>query len=452
MSVVLSLVFTWNTTLSQSNNNEPLTRILFIYDASNSMNGRWQSNSKNTIARKLLSNALDSLQSITNLELAFRAYGHQKHFPPQDCDDTQLIVPFKKNNISAIKTALNRLKPKGTTPIAASLEEAGNDFPNCSDCRNIIIMITDGIEECNGDPCAVSLMLRRKGIILKPFVIGVGLDMEFKKTFECVGNYYDATNETTFKNVLNIVISQALNSTTTQVNLLDIGGQPNETNVNMTFYDHFSGRIYENYYHTINNRGNPDTIKLDPAPTYDMTVHSIPPVSVDSIVITPGIHNIIAADVPQGTLNLVEPLGSNYDNLVAIIRKSGDMNTLHTQTFGQNEKYLVGKYDLEILSLPRILLNDVVISQSHTTKIEIPAPGIATIMNSTTGYGSLYLEKNNELELIYTLPENTTRQSLTLQPGNYRIVFRSKGAKESIFTKEKSFSVRSGASSVVKLF
>ncbi|MBK9638483.1 MAG: hypothetical protein IPO63_11975 [Bacteroidetes bacterium] len=50
---------------------------------------------------------------------------------------------------------MEEISPSGTTPIARSLEECGGDFPK-SQARNIIILITDGIEECNGDPCAVS--------------------------------------------------------------------------------------------------------------------------------------------------------------------------------------------------------------------------------------------------------------------------------------------------------
>ena len=48
--------------------------------------------------------------------------------------------------------------------------------------------------------------------------------VKFAKTFECVGNYYDAADEATFKNVINIVISQAMNTSTAQVNLLDKNG------------------------------------------------------------------------------------------------------------------------------------------------------------------------------------------------------------------------------------
>ena len=185
----------------------PLTRILFIFDCSQSMFGRWQSDTKINIAQKLLSNMLDSLKDVKNLELAFRVYGHQKNFPPQDCDDSKLEVPFSKNNYKKIEHKLKSLVPRGTTPIAFSLEKSADDFPPCKDCRNIVILITDGLEECGGDPCAVSQMLQKKGIILKPFIIGIGKN--FKESFDCVGTYFDATSEIEFNKALNVVISQA---------------------------------------------------------------------------------------------------------------------------------------------------------------------------------------------------------------------------------------------------
>jgi len=94
---------------------KPTTRILFVFDASQSMYGHWQSDTKFNIAVKLFSGILDSLRTQPNLELALRVYGHQKQFPPQDCNDTRLEVPFGKDNITRIKHVLRTIIPKGTT-------------------------------------------------------------------------------------------------------------------------------------------------------------------------------------------------------------------------------------------------------------------------------------------------------------------------------------------------
>ncbi len=433
--------------------NEPQkTRILFVLDGSQSMYARWENGQKMQVATRLLRNLVDSLENVDEVELALRAYGHQNSVSSdgRNCKDTKLEVPFAKGNHAKIKSKLRSIRPKGTTLIAYSLEQAAKDFPSCTNCRNVIILITDGIEECDGDPCAVSLALQKKGVILKPFVIGLGLEPDIMDAFKCIGNFYDAKDEVSFKNVLDIVISQALNNTTAQVNLLDELGRPNETNVAMTFYDAFSKQARYNFIHTINSRGNPDTIPIDPLGSYDLVVHTVPPVEKKNITLTAGKHNIIALDAPRGDLELKMNGYNEYEDLKAIVRKAGEQEIMIIQDFDHIQRYLIGKYDLEVLTLPRTNIKDVNIAQSHTTTVEIPQAGIVTISNNSKGYGSIFLKKSDELVWVCDLSEKSTRQSIVLQPGSYHLVFRSINAKQSIYTKEESFTIQSGQSTQIK--
>ena len=429
----------------------PLTRILFVFDCSQSMAGNWESDKKINIARRFLISTIDSLEKLDNVEMALRVYGHQSPVPPQDCNDTRLEVPFTPANAPKIRQKLRYLIPKGTTPIAHSLELCIGDFPKCENCRNVIILITDGIEACDGDPCAVSRELLKRGIVLKPFVIGIGLDPRFRETFDCVGHFYNAAEEENFQKVLEIVITQALNSTTAQVNLLDIEGNPTETDVNMTFYDIHSGRIKHNFMHTINHRGNPDTLLLDPLTLYKLVVHTIPSVSIDSIKLPVGKHNIIAVDAPQGYLKVIPARGNQYRNLNFIVRKAGEKSTLNMQKVNQSEKYIIGRYDLEIPTLPRLLIDNVEIKQSHTTTVKIPKPGIVTVNVANQGFCGLFLEKGSELQWIYNINTQNRFESLVLLPGKYRVIFRAKNAKSTIYTIEKSFVVESGKSFSVRV-
>ena len=450
------LIISFSAAIGQDYNQEkekppPLTRILFVLDGSQSMYGRWQSDIKMNIAQNLLSNLLDSLKDVDNIQLALRVYGHQKTYPPQDCNDTRLVVPFANDNALRIKNQLRYIKPKGTTPIAFALEQSAGDFPACDNCRNIIILITDGLEECGGDPCAVSADLQKRGIALKPFVIGIGRD--FREAFDCVGTYYDASSEAQFSKALDLVISQALNSTTAQVNLIDAYNKPSETNVNMTFYDHVSGQIKYNFIQTLNSKGLPDTLLIDPLVTYDVVVHTLPPARADSIKITPGQHTIIPVNTPQGRLRLkMEGTTLSSRNLQAIVRSQGSMETINVQQFGQTENYIIGDYSLEILCLPRIYVEDINIAQSSTTTVEIPVPGIAVIQKTALGYGSLYVERDNELIWVYNFRENPIQESLILQPGRYRVVFRAKYSSRAAFTIEKRFRITSGKTTNVKIF
>jgi Ca-activated chloride channel homolog len=430
----------------------PISRILFIFDASKSMLGYWDSDSKINIARDYLIRIIDSLQYLENVEMALRVFGHQSPIPPQDCSDSKLEVPFAKNNASRIRQKLRFIEPRGTTPMANSIELAGNDFPACSGCRNIIILITDGIEECNGDPCKASYDIQKKGIALKPFIIGIGVDEGFKETFKCIGSYFSANRETQLKEFLNIVITQALNSTTAQVNLLDQDGNPTETNVDMTFYDRFSGKVRNNYMHTINNKGNPDTLILDPLVTYDITVHTIPPIHIDSVKVVPGKHTIIAGSAPQGFLVLKASGGIDFRDMDVFVRKSGEKETLNNQKMYQSVKYIVGKYDIELPTLPRLLIKNVDIKQSNTTTIEIPRPGIANFLMNNMGIGSILQQEGDSLTRIYELSSQTTSESVRILPGKYRAVFRPLNSKQSIYTISSEFEIKSGSAITIRLY
>lgn len=450
-ALILAPLFVFPQTVLPGDQGEPVSRILFLFDGSQSMLGKWQSDVKINIAKRMMSSLIDSLKSYNNLQIALRVYGHQKQYPPADCHDTKLEVPFADNNFDLVKNRIESLTPRGTTPLAYALEQSATDFPPCTNCRNIIILITDGIEECGGDPCTSSVLLQQNGVVMKPFIIGIGRD--FKDAFNCVGTYFDAASEVSFKKALTTVISQALHSTTLQVNLLDINNKASETNVNLTFFDHLTGKVKYNYIHTMNSRGLPDTLVLDPLITYDLIVNTLPPTGIDNIQLVAGTHVTVSVSAPQGNLNL--KMGANekiVKNLQTIVRRHGQQETINVQAFGENKKYLCGSYDLEILTLPRLYIDDVKIMQSQTTTIDIPLPGIVVIRKSVNGYGSLYLEKNESLEWVYDLRENVLQETLVLQPGNYRVVYRSKSAQRAIYTIENTFTILPGGTSNVNLF
>lgn len=452
---ILILLFSFSTIYLQAQKSKPeqaKSRILFVFDASQSMYGTWESDRKINIARRYLIEIIDSLEQMDNIQMALRVYGHQSPVPPQDCNDTKLEVPFGPNNAGQIRQILRYLIPRGTTPIANSLELAANDFPPCDNCRNIIILITDGIEACDGDPCQVSLNLQKKGIVLKPFVIGIGIDPNFEKTFECVGHFYNTPNEEKFHEVLGVVISRALNSTTAQVNLIDSKGMPSETDVNMTFFDHISGKVKYNFVHTINYMGNPDTLIIDPLISYDIVVHTLPAVKKENIQLAEGKHNMIGINAPQGFLSISCPGSNQYKDLDVIVRQNGKAQTLNMQKNGSTQKYLVGNYDLEILSIPRVIVEKVKIEQSVTTTIEIPRPGIANFSLASSGFGSIYTETADTLKWVYNLDQNLTQQNIIMQPGNYRVVYRPKNTKQSIYTINKRFTIKSGASQKIILY
>lgn len=437
---------------SQKKIGQKLTRILFVFDASKSMIAKHNNTTRMDGAKNLFFKFIDSLSKDKSLQFALRMYGHTVKYPPGDCKDSKLIVPFGVNNIALIKQKVLAATPRGITPIEHSLTESANDFKDIK-TNNIVILITDGIEECGGDPCNARQKLMEKGIIFKPFIIGIGLTPEQIKTFECVGTFYDYDNQTTFNNITNIIQQQKLNKTSSQVNLLDVNSKPSETNVNITFYDLAKKEYKYNYIHTLNYQGNPDTLYIDDYPSYKVIAQTIPQTESKEIKLSQGKHTIIPINAPQGYLTIKRPDGVyNFNERVkCIVRKTGDMNTLNVQLLNGTEKYIIGKYDLEVLTLPRIHINQNNIEQSKTKTIEIPNAGVLMVKCLEAGDGCILVNQNEKLEWVCNLSAQTL-QTYYLQPGNYASTWRAKTLKGSIYTVEKKFTITSDSQTIVEFY
>ncbi|UOG73149.1 VWA domain-containing protein [Hymenobacter tibetensis] len=432
-----------------------VTRILFLLDASGSMLAPWEGQPRMDVAKSLLAKMVDSLNAYPNLELGLRAYGHLHDRSENNCEDSKLEVPFAPKNAAAIKTRLKTLEPKGNTPITYSLLQSAGDFPTDKTARNVLILITDGLESCKGDPCATSIALQRKRVFLKPFVIGIGAEKEFGKQLECLGQYYNAADVKTFRTILNDVVTQTLAKTTVAVNLTDEAGKPVESNVNMTFINNITEQPEYNYVHYRDAQGKPDVLDIDALQSYDLIVNTVPPVRQQNLPIKPGKANVLTYKTPQGTLWLQSPnmIANPYGNVQAVVRQAGKDYTLLALPFGARQKLLAGNYEVELLTLPR-QLRRITIKQGEETTVTYPAPGTLNIVSDLKGYGSLYRLNDDESQTwIYNLPDGgSSKVNITLQPGAYRLIFRTKNATGSKFTDVRNFTIRSGQTSSVSIF
>lgn len=431
---------------------EEMTRILFILDASNSMNKKWGQESRFITAKRILSNSVDSLRGIPDLEIALRVYGHQSPITAtyQDCEDTKLEVPFGPNNHQAILNKIKTIRAKGTTPIARSLEQAADDFPD-KNARNIIILITDGIEACDDEPCVIADKLRAKGITISPFVIGLGLDMSYLSHFDCYGNYKSAEDPMAFEAVLKNVVNKALVNTTVQINLNTIHGKPLETDVSMFLYEAGTQNLKHTYTHTLNHLNIPDTLILDPSFKYDLYVKTLPQQIKRNISLQRNIHNTIVVDAPQGKLKFSFAQPTKYDFVDVRVMEKGQHTTLNVQKFNTIQEYIVGEYEVEILTLPR-RYKTVKIDQSSTNTVSIDAPGVVAISAYKAVTGQVFeINEKNEFEWVCDLNENTTANNFILLPGKYIVVYRQLDLKETTYTKNKKFSIYSNKTITINL-
>jgi Ca-activated chloride channel homolog len=426
------------------------TRILFVLDGSGSMEALWGPNdeSRMDIAKKILVKLVDSLKANPSVELALRAYGHRFTRQANNCQDSNLEVPFAVKNHNTIIDKIKEIKPRGVTPITYSLLQAAKDFPPGKGYRNILILITDGIESCGADPCSTSIELQKKGVFLRPFIIGLGV--EGGKSLECMGKYIDSQNETTFHEVLNESIATTFSKTTVSVELFNGNEQATETNINVSFINNVTGIAMYDFVHYKDRSGRPDSVQVDPVLSYDVVVNTLPAVRLENVRIANGKHNVIKVSVPQGSLVVQSEAKGNP--FLVLVHQKGKMELLNQQRSAESYRYLAGDYTIETLTYPKRIF-DVTIEPDKIKTITIPVPGLVNINTTSTGYGSLYeIGENGESKWICSLADNTSIHTYTLLPGTYKVTFRVKKAAGSKYTAIKTFEVPSGKTLNISMF
>lgn len=167
--------------------------LLFILDASGSMWGQIDGVAKITTAKQALSGLIADLPATTNYGLM--AYGHRRE---GDCTDTQVLLPVGRYALGQMKATVDTVTPRGKTPIAGALQAAKDAFSG-ADRQADVLLISDGLETCGGDPCAAAGALAAFGIRTRVHVVGFDLSADEKAALQCVaeeggGQYFTADN------------------------------------------------------------------------------------------------------------------------------------------------------------------------------------------------------------------------------------------------------------------
>jgi len=150
-----------------------------LLDASNSMWGQLKGQPKIAIAKDVVTRIIQRLPD--SARVALRIYGHQHPVHhPSACQDSKLVFPFAKINKKDLLNIVSAIKPKGMTPIAHSLQQVASDFRDVPGAK-LVVLVTDGIEECGGSPSAAVAELQAKGLQVKIHVVGFALADETAK-------------------------------------------------------------------------------------------------------------------------------------------------------------------------------------------------------------------------------------------------------------------------------
>ncbi|MEE9455491.1 MAG: VWA domain-containing protein [Paracoccaceae bacterium] len=142
---------------------------IIILDVSNSMWGQIDGVAKISIARDAIGELVEELD--TDSEFGLMAFGHRRK---SDCGDIELILPIGPLDSATFSAAASNLTPRGRTPLTAALREAANILK--TDTRSgRVILVSDGIESCEADPCSLSKELEKSGLDFTAHVIGFNI-------------------------------------------------------------------------------------------------------------------------------------------------------------------------------------------------------------------------------------------------------------------------------------
>ena len=174
--------------------------VMLVLDASGSMKAALpDGTSRMDAAKSAVAQLVATLPSDT--KLAFRAYGHQSPQHQKNCKDSALLTPFdsvEKNRTAVISKAMG-LQPQGYTPITYSLTLAGQEMLQQESASHVVVLVSDGKETCDADPCAAAKAMADADAKLVVHTVGAGVDEPTRTQLQCIaaaarGSYFDANS------------------------------------------------------------------------------------------------------------------------------------------------------------------------------------------------------------------------------------------------------------------
>ena len=168
-------------------------RTIIVLDASGSMWAQIDGKSRIEIAKETVRTVVGNLPP--DREIGLMVYGHRDK---GSCEDIELVVPPAAGTSAAIIAATNKISPKGKTPLSAAVKQAAEALKYTEE-KATVILVTDGLETCNADPCALGAELEKAGVDFTAHVVGFGLTEAEGKKVACLatntgGQYIQASD------------------------------------------------------------------------------------------------------------------------------------------------------------------------------------------------------------------------------------------------------------------
>lgn len=221
------------------------SNLLFIVDGSNSMWGQVGGTPKIETAKKAFEGLTAQVPADVNIAVA--TYGHTNK---TSCDDIAYLTPFVgEADRGKLSQAVNNITPTGKTPIAKSLEILGGEMAKKHEGdKNTIVLISDGVESCEGDPCAVAGMLASSNVDFSVHVVGFDIAEKDRKQLQCIaekgkGRYFAANSTAGFKEA----VAEAV-----KVSTEPAAAPPKAAESRQVFRDDFDGANLAEHWEVLN--------------------------------------------------------------------------------------------------------------------------------------------------------------------------------------------------------
>ena len=164
---------------------------IIVMDGSGSMWGQIEGRPKLEIARETVKGVLSQIPA--GQELGLLAYGHREK---GNCSDIELVVPPAADSAGQIGAAVDTMRFLGKTPLSDAVRQAAEALRYGEEAATVVL-VTDGLETCAADPCALGRELEAAGLNFTAHVIGFGLSEAEGAQVSCLanatgGHYFEA--------------------------------------------------------------------------------------------------------------------------------------------------------------------------------------------------------------------------------------------------------------------
>jgi Ca-activated chloride channel homolog len=184
-------------------------RVIIVFDASGSMAAQLDGRAKIDIAKEVVSNIVAGIDPA--VELGLVAYGHRRK---GDCEDIELLVPPGPGTSGAVLSAVQAIQPLGKTPLTAAVIQAAG-YLRYTESKASVILVSDGEETCDQDPCRAAGELEAAGLDFTCHVVGFALGAAQTGGLECLakqtgGLYLPANSAADLLNALQEAVKQVM--------------------------------------------------------------------------------------------------------------------------------------------------------------------------------------------------------------------------------------------------